>query len=156
MEHEDAALALLGRGVACGALGWLVALAGTWLLVAGPTPAGSPATVADVFVDAHNPLAAGSITALDPLTWFDVPSRALYLLPPLVVASAGVVAGRLTKRSDIRTGASAGASAVLGYVPLLGAVALWVDDGSLVLALGVATAVALVSGVVGGVVGVRT
>lgn len=156
MEHEDATLALIGRGVACGALGWLVALAGTWLLVAGPTPAGSPAIVVHVFVDAHNPLALGPVTALDPLTWFDVPSLALYLLPPLAVASAGVVAGRLTKRTDIRTGASAGVSVVLGYVPLLGAVALWVDDGSLVLALAVATAVALVSGVIGGGVGVRT
>lgn len=154
MERADLSLALVARGVACGVLAWVAVLVVTWLSVVGPTPAAPPAMIGGIALDAHYPLASGAVTALDPLTWFELPARTLYLLAPLSVASAAVVAGRLTKTVRLSVGALAGATVPLGYVPVLAAVGIALDaDAELVL---VATAVALVAGVIGGVVGVRT
>lgn len=155
MEREDGSLTLLVRSIACGAIAWVAVLVVTWLLVVGPTPAGSLATVGQLLVDAHQPLASGPIADLAPLTWFELPPTILYLLPPLLVASAGVVAGRLTTVPDLHTGAYAGLAVVVGYVPPLAAVALRVDADP-GLTVSIATAIALASGVIGGVVGVRT
>lgn len=154
MEREDGTPSLVGRGVVCGALAWLVVFAVTWLSVAGPTPGASPATIGRIALDAHHPLASGAGTALDPLTWFGLPATTLYLLAPLSVATAGVVAGRLTKTTDLRSGTVAGATVILGYAPLLAAAALLLDaDAELV---AVAAAIALGCGAAGGIVGVRT
>lgn len=155
MEREDGSLALLGRGIACGAIAWVAVLVFTWLLVVGPTPAGSLETVGRLLVDAHRPLTSGPVADLAPLTWFALPPTVLYLLPPLLLISAGIVAGRLTTVTDLRTGAYAGLAVVLGYVPLLAAAAFVIDAdvGSVV---AIATAIALACGAIGGVVGVRT
>lgn len=154
MEHEDGSWALMARGAVCGALAWLVVLLVTWLSVVGPTPAGSPAMVVALVLDAHYPFAPGAVTTLDPLTWFELPAATLYFLAPTLIATAGVVTGRLTKTARLRTGTIAGATVILGYAPLLALVVVWLDAGAELLL--VATGVALVSGILGGVVGVRT
>lgn len=154
MERADLSAALVARGVVCGALAWLVVLVVTWLSVVGPTPETSLATVGVLVLDAHHPFASGAVTALDPLTWFELPAATLYLLAPFSVAAAGIVAGRLTKTVRVRTGTVAGATVILGYVPVLAGVGVVL--GADVELLLVATAVALVSGAIGGIVGVRT
>lgn len=155
MEREDGSLALVARSIACGAIAWIAVLVLTWLLAVGPTPAGSPETVGRLLVDAHQPLTSGPIGDLDPLTWFELPPTVLYLLPPLLLVSAGIAAGRLTTVTDLRIGAYAGLAVVVGYVPPLAAVAFGVDaDVGLVVLI--AAAIALACGAIGGVVGVRT
>jgi hypothetical protein len=154
MEYEDGPWALVARGAVCGALAWLAVFLVTWLSVVGPTRAGSPAIVAALVLDAHYPLAPGAVTTLDPLTWFELPAATLYLLAPTLIATGGVAAGRLTKTARLRTGTVAGATVTLGYGPLLALLAVLLDAGGELLV--VATAVSLISAILGGVVGVRT
>lgn len=154
MEYKNASWALVARGAVCGALAWLVVLLVTWLSVVGPTSAGSPAMVVALVLDAHYPFAPGPVTTLDPLTWFELPAATLFLFGPTLLATAGVIAGRLTKTARLRTGTLAGATVSLGYTPLLALAVALLDAG--VELLLVAAGVTLVFGILGGVVGVRT
>jgi hypothetical protein len=155
MDREDVTAASLVRGIGCGVAAWIAAAAAVWLLVAGASLAVSPATVGRLFVAAHQPITTGVVADLAPLTWFGLPSATLFAVPPLTLASAGVVAGRLTKETDHWLGARAGSTVVIGYVLPIAVVALFLDaDVGLVVAS--ATLVSLVCGAIGGVVGVRT
>jgi hypothetical protein len=155
MEREDVTASLLVRGVGCGVAAWIVAAAVVWLLVVGATLATSPATVGRLLVAVHQPIAAGAVADLHSLTWFELPPTSLFVVPPLVLASAGVVAGRLTRETDHWLGARAGSTVVIGYVLPIAVVALFFDvDVGLVVAS--TTLVSLVCGAIGGVVGVRT
>ncbi len=155
MDREDVTAASLVRGIGCGVAAWIASAAAVWLLVAGASLAASPAAVGRLFVAAHQPITTGAVADLAPLTWFGLPSATLFAVPPLTLASAGVVAGRLTKETDHWLGARAGLSVVVGYAPLTAVVAL-LSALDVWLALASATVLALACGAIGGVVGVRT
>ncbi|MFB6095910.1 MAG: hypothetical protein ABEJ74_00795 [Haloferacaceae archaeon] len=140
-----------------GALAGLVAFAAVVVLVAlavPPTGAGLR-TVALVVLEAHATPGLDQIGDLEPLTWFALPAATLYVLAPLALATAGLVAGRWTRSADIREGVRAGLPVALGYVPAAVVTAALVGVSPAVPG-GLALAAALVFGVAGGVVGVRT
>lgn len=154
MDRQVGRPVLLVAGVVAGASAWLAALAVGWLLIAGPTIAATPEPIVELLLAAHLP-PSSSVAGLDPLTWLGLPPATLYAVGPLAAASAGVVLGRLTRATEFRTGATAGATIALGYVPLLAA--SWVVMGSeSALVVPVGLGIAVVCGAIGGIVGVRT
>jgi hypothetical protein len=155
MEREDVTASPLVRGIGSGVIALIVAAVVVWLLVAGVTLAASPATLGRLFVAAHQPITTGAVADLAPLTWFELPPAILFAVPPLTLASAGVVAGRLTKTTDYWLGARAGLTVVIGYVPPTAVVALLLVV-DVWLAVASATLLASVCGAIGGIVGVRT
>ena len=100
---------------------------------------------------------------LGPLTWFDLPPVVVHLLAPLVLSTAGLVAGRLTYATRAPVGALAGLPVVLGFAPPMLLVWWWVGGVPATTGLGTllgAVVVPLLSplgfGPLGGIVGVKT
>lgn len=133
--------------------------------------AGEPTTwkvVGWLFYNAHMvsvvvPGFAGSRT-VDLLAEAGGRATLLYLVPPLLLTAAGVLAARDGGERDAAAGAKAGATAVLGYLPLavLGAFVFTVQAGGATIRPDVVTALALAGllypvafGALGGALGSR-
>lgn len=154
MAHESSHPArLVVLGALCGLGAGVLAVGLTFLLTAPLTD--GLRDVGLIFLDAHFAPGLETVADLPPLTWFDVPATALYLLPPAAIVTGGIVAARLTRTTRARIGVLAGLALVLGYAPPVIAVAVSVG-ADLVMTTALAVVYALVWGAVGGLVGART